>query len=353
MGKGPLLSICIPTMNRAGFLADALASIESQLGGVDSDELELCVYDSGSDNSDKIVGGFSKKTGIAVKYERNPEKIGVDRSIIKVTLMGSGRFCWLLGDDDIAEKGGIAALLSAIRMHPGASIILLNKFSYSVDLKEKWKGAPPTGSGKYAQDRLFEGKGGAAEFLSYFFYDLSYMSAQVVNRELYGQALDEEKDIGAYCEDYALCYVVCKMLIKNPSAYFIAAPCVGNRTGNETTLSVKSEEGGGGSIARLDRASGENFKKIADNVVLQYDAAAYRKIIGYLMKYHMRSQLMSLKASSVSLGKRMVIWRRVVSLYWRLPEFWAYCAPFIAMPQVAFFALRRINRSIVKKAARI
>ncbi len=344
------LSICIPTMNRGRFLAEALSSIAREVGEAERGAIEICVYDSGNDDAGEIVGRFAKKTKVKVQYLCDQARIGVDRSIIKVALMGSGKFCWLLGDDDIVEPGGISRVLGTVRAHGDAALIELNKYSYDVLLETKWSGSPPGGAGKYTLDAAFESKDGAKDFLSYFFYDLSYMSTQVVNREIYSLTLDGEKNIGEYCEDYALAYVVCRMLIAHPSAFYIAEPCVGNRTGNETALSVKSEEGKSRGIARLDRATGENFKKIADRVVLPFDAAAHGRIMGYMMQYHMRAQLMTLKASSVPFSKKLIVWRRVVSLYWRLPQFWAYCFPFIAMPQLAFFAMRKVNQSVVKRA---
>lgn len=347
-GGRPSLSICIPTLNRCRFLEETLESIRPQLAGREG-QVEICVYDSSSDGTGEMVAR-RRAQGMPISYTHDPVRRGVDRSILASIAMARGRYAWTLGDDDIIEPGGVAAVLAAIEARPGLAFIQLNKYAYSKDMARRWPGAPPVGAGRYAHDQPFEGAESIKAFFSAFFYDLSFMSTQVVDKDLFERTLSAEPDIGRWCRDYAEGYVVSRMLLAQPHALFIAAPHVGNRTENETTLSVKSEAGGSGAIARMDRASGENFKDIADALLRPFDAATYRATLDLIVRYHVRAQMMSLHLADMPLSKRMAIWRRTHELFGSVPSFWTHALPFMLIPTPLYRLMRALNQKVVKPA---
>ncbi len=112
----PLLSICIPTYNRAELLRPALLSLLPQvkeLGGV----VELIVSDNCSTDNTKEVVEWARRYG-PVRYSKNEVNIGFMRNILKLTNeMAGGDFCWIVGDDDFVMPEAIHNIIETIKLH--------------------------------------------------------------------------------------------------------------------------------------------------------------------------------------------------------------------------------------------
>ncbi|SOE51547.1 Glycosyltransferase involved in cell wall bisynthesis [Fibrobacter sp. UWT3] len=115
MTKQPLLSICIPTWNRAKILSTSLNSFREQLTSIDSSEIEIFVSDNASDDdTPQVVQSFIDQ-GLPITYSRNPENVGAARNFLKCMQWASGKYIWLLGDDDLLKDGSISYILDLIQ----------------------------------------------------------------------------------------------------------------------------------------------------------------------------------------------------------------------------------------------
>lgn len=115
MAKQPLLSICIPTWNRSKILSISLTSFREQLTSIDSSEIEIFVSDNASDDdTPQVVQSFIDQ-GLPITYNRNPENVGASGNFIKCMQWASGKYIWLLGDDDLLKDGAISYILDLIR----------------------------------------------------------------------------------------------------------------------------------------------------------------------------------------------------------------------------------------------
>lgn len=113
----PILSLCIPTYKRAEILRENLRGIYEQLKTVDTSEVELIVSDNCSpDNTHEVVASM-KELGMPIIYNRNDENIGADRNFLKCMRMATGKYMYLLGDDDFLEDNAIVRLLNVLRGH--------------------------------------------------------------------------------------------------------------------------------------------------------------------------------------------------------------------------------------------
>lgn len=113
--KQPLLSLCIPTYGRAEILRGNLEQIQKQLDSVNIGELELIVSNNCSpDNTEEVVQSFIKQ-GMPIRYNCNTENLGSDGNFLKCMHMASGKYIWLLGDDDYLKNGSIAQILDCLR----------------------------------------------------------------------------------------------------------------------------------------------------------------------------------------------------------------------------------------------
>jgi glycosyltransferase involved in cell wall biosynthesis len=118
--KTPILSICIATYNRAGFIGETLDSIIPQL----DDDVELLVVDGAStDNTDDVVREFTQKES-RIRYVRLSSKGGVDQDYDRSVELARGEYCWLFTDDDLVKPGAVAAVKSAIQK--GYELVVVN-----------------------------------------------------------------------------------------------------------------------------------------------------------------------------------------------------------------------------------
>ena len=115
MAKQPLLSICIPTWNRAKILSISLKSFQEQLASIDSSEIEIFVSDNASDDDTPLIVQSFIDQGLPITYNRNPENVGAAGNFIKCMQWASGKYIWLLGDDDLLNDGAISYILDLIR----------------------------------------------------------------------------------------------------------------------------------------------------------------------------------------------------------------------------------------------
>jgi len=106
----PLLTLAIPTYNRAGCLKELLSVLADQLR--DEPRIELLISDNAStDATPDLVKDF-KARGICVRYIRNPENIGADANFVQCFEQARGKYFWLFSDDDLIVPGGLAKILS-------------------------------------------------------------------------------------------------------------------------------------------------------------------------------------------------------------------------------------------------
>ncbi|MDR1123022.1 MAG: glycosyltransferase family 2 protein [Elusimicrobiota bacterium] len=103
----PLLSVCIPTYNRARFLSALLDSIYAQK----TPEIEVVVSDNAStDNTREIVKKYPD-----IIYRRSGKNLGFDANVLRAVALAKGKYCWLVGDDDALAEGALEYLLQNIK----------------------------------------------------------------------------------------------------------------------------------------------------------------------------------------------------------------------------------------------
>lgn len=92
----PILSICIPTFNREIYLKECLDSLQrSWIPGV-----EIVVSDNAStDNTIALLEKYANQ--LPIRWQRQLSNVGFDRNCAAVVSMAYGKYCWILGSDDV------------------------------------------------------------------------------------------------------------------------------------------------------------------------------------------------------------------------------------------------------------
>ncbi|MEK3901850.1 glycosyltransferase [Paenibacillus sp. FSL R7-0179] len=122
----PLLSIVMPTFNRARHLNNNLHSIYTQI--CDGDLVEVVISDNASSDQTQLVSAAYTRLFSSARYSRNAENIGADRNIALVSTLAKGSFIKLQGDDDYWIDGALPDFLGIIMNHLDCALIHTNQF---------------------------------------------------------------------------------------------------------------------------------------------------------------------------------------------------------------------------------
>lgn len=109
-----LLSICIPTYNRAKYLDETLKSITRQRVFVNSNKIEIVISDNfSSDDTSKLVHEYQERYPQKIIYSRNSENI-FDKNFEKVLTLANGSFLKLNNDTLLHVEGTLDGMLNLI-----------------------------------------------------------------------------------------------------------------------------------------------------------------------------------------------------------------------------------------------
>lgn len=138
MTSRPLLSISIPTYNRAEKLQQCLEHIVCQLKDEEiKSNIEVVVSDNASeDNTAQVVKKFQESFD-NIKYFRNEKNLGIDKNIINSVVKANGKYCWHIGDDDFIQNGSLKFLVDFLSKKEIA--ILTVNFHPFIDIDKSLK----------------------------------------------------------------------------------------------------------------------------------------------------------------------------------------------------------------------
>lgn len=105
----PVLSIAIPTYNRAECLSRLLSELAEQVRGERA--VELLISDNASTDHTQSVVQEYLDDGIPIRYIRNAENLGADRNILQCYESAAGVYIWIVGDDDVITLGAVRKIL--------------------------------------------------------------------------------------------------------------------------------------------------------------------------------------------------------------------------------------------------
>lgn len=126
----PRLSICIATLNRAGYIGETLASIGSQL----RPDVEVVIVDGASvDNTRDVVAPYVARYA-NIHYYRETTNSGVDADFDKAVGYATGDYCWLLPDDDVLTPRAVGRVIATAQQE--RELIVVNSEIWNSDLTQ-------------------------------------------------------------------------------------------------------------------------------------------------------------------------------------------------------------------------
>jgi glycosyltransferase involved in cell wall biosynthesis len=220
-----LLSICMPTLNRASYIGESLDSILPQL----AEDMEVVIVDGGSDDGTADVVGRRIASCPRIRYQLTahleegkpkPSNAGYDRDCDAAVQLARGRYCWLLPDDDPLAPDA----LSTVRkyLESGVALVVVNSEVRSKDLSRQIVSQRMV----LAED-VAVAKGDAARLMNVAGQYLSYAGGVVVRRDWW---LARERE-----RYYGTGFVHVATIFQSPAdldAVVVARPLIRLRYGN-------------------------------------------------------------------------------------------------------------------------
>ena len=169
----PLLTIAIPTWNRAPYLALNLQQLRQLLCEVAPGVVELLISDNASTDDTRSVVDAAIGGGTPIRYLRNAENIGSDANIAQCFNEASGIYVLILGDDDLLVDGSVVMLVELLQRQD-FGVITLRPYGYDQDFRAEH----PGGGGRHRVcDR-------PADFLARIGPLMTLISGCIVNKRL-------------------------------------------------------------------------------------------------------------------------------------------------------------------------
>ncbi len=246
--SGLLLTLCIPTYNRAALLKLSLQAILAQIGTAEAAQVEVLILDNASpDDTPSVAAKMQVEySHVQMHYVRHPQNIGPDANYAAGVRNARGRFVYLLSDDDVLLPGAVKTLVEVIGAHPSLAAVALN-------VREFWNSPDEQSPGVFAisEDRLLATREEALVFLASHIGFLSCLAVRRENicRNDYADKLET---------NFVHIYFFLDALARGGGLYATAQPYLAQRSGNSGGFDV--------------------FKVVVTNF---YDAMQYARQIGY------------------------------------------------------------------------
>jgi len=189
----PLISICIPTYNRAISIKRLLDKLVPQVSKVPG-EVEICISNNCStDDTRDVILGYKKEHDDLINYNENDENLGFDRNLLKAISLARGRFVWLFGDDDSLIDDGVERVLEFIKGYgkDDVGLLVLRRESFLVDErtgKRTVYGPRPFDEGS----RVIKLKNEDVRYAN--FPDNAFISVQIFNNAHLRKIIKDEED---------------------------------------------------------------------------------------------------------------------------------------------------------------
>lgn len=173
MNQKILLSITIPTHNRASYLKESLRQIQFELRDIPLGLVEVFVSDNASNYETFEVVAAAQRNGLSIKYVRNSENIGSDANIAQCFDGALGKYVMIMGDDDLFADGALASLVNHLQAFE-YGLVCLRPYGFDSDFRAE---LPPS----VGDVREYKNCG---EYLARIAHLVTLISSCVINKSL-------------------------------------------------------------------------------------------------------------------------------------------------------------------------
>ena len=218
----PLLSICIPTFNRAQTLKSSLYMVCSQIEQQQA-VIDVVICDNASTDETRQIVQELKVKWPFIKYFRNSENIGLLRNIDRVVRCATGRLCWLLGDDDIIVPYALEKIVNSIQQIKNLDDFAFGCTNSFVVDPDGERFLHISDLHCHLKTQLLDRAGELFKHLDY--HSVGHISRLIVSRRAW---FEQDYEDRRNFEIFSFVRVLIRMS-KGRTGFYIAAPIVGGR----------------------------------------------------------------------------------------------------------------------------
>ena len=206
-----LLTICIPTYNRADFLKETLNRICKSLSFYQlGDAIEVLIGDNSStDETESVCSSFCANRNF--RYIKNSVNFGCEKNWFNLVHEAQGKFVWILSDDDFFDDKIMCTVAGLC--HQNYSVIYLD---YFVEERELISSSYLIDFDKYKESYSVSVGSGAREFFSSVGFSSSFLSSNVFHREKF---LKNEEIISKYINNPWLQLYTCEIMLEKQGLF--------------------------------------------------------------------------------------------------------------------------------------
>jgi abequosyltransferase len=305
----PLLTIAIPTYNRSEYLAQLLTALAPQLAR--EPRVELLISDNASpDNTSDLINSF-RANGLSCRYIRNETNIGSDANFLQCFNEATGKYVWLVGDDDIISPGSLSKI-TALLQSSDYSLVYLCPFPF--------RGDHPSGRetdrfGRFAQ-RIPNGTS-LVRIVGPMF---TFISALIINKAQFMklQTSNLESFVGTNLIQLGWCLPV---LASGGESLIVWDKVLQARVGNS----------GGYGICRV---FSENFDQVMTKAIPESEEIK-RILVNISLREWFPTTIIQIRYSTAGKLEDEDFLRMLKGLHSRNWRYWVYVLPVVAMPRTA------------------
>lgn len=186
----PLLTIAVPTFNRAKELEKCLNTIFPEAANEEGIEV-LIGNNASTDQTDVVIRKFMQRYKNIV-YVKRSKNIGADQNIFKLMEESNGRYCLLHGDDDYFIPGAIKYIVNVIKSNPGCFVYFITRGHKKIEPDEVHEGMP--------------------QFLKKISFTAASISSAILDKEAYNTLKERDKFLYSHLNQI---YILYSLLAKN------------------------------------------------------------------------------------------------------------------------------------------
>ncbi len=186
--RAPLLTLFVPTHNRAPEMVQAVESLAGQLNGGLQDKVEILISDNASGPEGLAAIRDLAERFDSVSYMVNAIDQGGHFQVYAAPWRSRGVWTWVFGSDDVLEPGGIGKVVARLEADD-PSFLTMDKSIWSRDLSRRLHAAANAIPGRVFSSfsDLFKGVG---------LHQVGFLSASLEKTEA-GRAIDALKYLSA------------------------------------------------------------------------------------------------------------------------------------------------------------
>lgn len=256
-----ILTIIVPTYNRAGHLARLLAALRIELEGLHP-LVELLVSDNASTDATQEVTAQAAGDWPALTVQRHDQNLGPEGNFLSCLPRVSTKYFWIMGDDDCPKPGVLAKLLT----------LLVEKQPTLLFLNSQWVEEIPAHEKNEIPRPLQFSKMSALPFSKATHVWVTFISGMIVNRETLRE-LVAENELGRFNNTSLVQLGWILPLLKSKGSFiYVHDQCI---------LATKENSGG----YKLLTVFGSNFTRIVNESFGLNHPIAQSLILGNLTHY--------------------------------------------------------------------